>query len=675
MVTDFGERGYVDLKQSVRGDVDGAFMLDSPPVVYRDIVITGGSNGEGSPSTGLYGDIRGWDARSGKLLWSFHTVPRAGEPGVETWEGESWKNRSGTNAWSYMTVDVERGLVFAPTGSPTSDFYGADRKGKNLYGNCLIALDAATGKLKWFQQLVHHDIWDWDLPAAPILIDVNRDGRRVPAVAQMTKMSTLFIFDRETGAPLFGLEERPVPQSDVPGEATWPTQPFPLNPPPLSRTTFDPAKDFYTLTPEHAAYCRDLWDTHKMYTKGIFTPPGLDGTMVTFPSTLGGGNWSGLSYDPRRGLVFTNIMNLGQVARMERRTDPRTGASTYERTTPWNRTIGRFWNLDTRVPCSAPPFGELVAVNVNTASVAWRVPLGVFDDLKARGFGDTGTPNMGGTIALADGVIFVGGTIDRRFRAFDAETGKLLWETTLEASAHATPMTYQGRDGRQYVVIAAGGGGILRSEPGSKIVAFALPASLVTVPCGRALRSEAVVVGLAHLARQVRVRFRGALADERLLGRIPLQRLARAERDHDQVSDDGGLMSGFDRADRILARADGLEEVGHVIGADLELHGRVLHRRVEERGIAGLDGAAIDPDPTGRALEPHAVALAVGLDDGAERAVVERRLDDLLDAVRPHQRRGELWRRGVAAGIGATGALASIAIGPSRPMAHRAMSL
>ena len=162
--TGFGEGGYVDLKQSIRGDVDGAFMLDSPPVVYRDIVITGGSNGEGSPSPGLYGDIRGWDARSGKLLWSFHTVPRAGEPGVETWEGESWKNRSGTNAWSYLTVDVERGLVFAPTGSPTSDFYGADRKGKNLYGNCLIALDAATGTLKWFQQLVHHDIWDWDLP-------------------------------------------------------------------------------------------------------------------------------------------------------------------------------------------------------------------------------------------------------------------------------------------------------------------------------------------------------------------------------------------------------------------------------------------------------------------------------------------------------------------------------
>jgi quinoprotein glucose dehydrogenase len=331
--------------------------------------------------------------------------------------------------------------------------------------------------LKWFQQLVHHDIWDWDLPAAPTLIDVNLSGKRVAAVAQITKMSTLFIFDRETGAPLFGLEERAVPQSDVPGEATWPTQPFPVKPPPLARTTFDPAQDFYTLTPEHAAYCRELWDTHQMYTKGIFTPPGLQGTMLTFPSTLGGGNWSGLSYDPSRSLAFTNIMNLGQVARMERRVDAKTGASSFERTTPWKRPIGRFWNLETRVPCSAPPFGELVAVDINTATIKWRVPLGVFDDLKARGFAATGTPNMGGTIATAEGLLFVGGTIDKRFRAFDADTGALVWETTLEASAHATPMTFLGRDRRQYVVIAAGGGGILRSEPGSKIVAFALPST------------------------------------------------------------------------------------------------------------------------------------------------------------------------------------------------------
>jgi len=473
-VQEFGDRGFVDLKESIRG-VDGPFMLDSPPAVFGNVLITGGANNEGEPSAGLYGDIRGWDARSGKLLWSFHTVPRAGEPGVETWEGESWRNRSGTNAWTYMTVDRERGLVFAATGSPTSDFYGADRKGRNLYGNSLIALDATSGTLKWFRQLVHHDIWDWDLPAAPILIEVTRNGRRIPAVAQMTKMSLLFIFDRVSGEPLFGMEERPVPQTDLPGEETSPTQPFPVRPPPLSRTTFDPDRDMYSLTPEHAAYCRGFWNDNKMYTKGIFTPPSLDRTMVMFPSTLGGGNWSGLSYDRVRGLAFTNIMNLGVVARMEKREAGAAGAP-YKRTSPSASAYARFWNLQTKVPCSAPPFGELVAVDVNRASIVWRVPLGVFDDLKARGFDKTGTPNIGGTIATASGLVFVGASIDRRFRAFHAETGKLLWETLLDASAHATPMTFMGRNGRQYVVIAATGDGLLQSSPGRRIVAFALKA-------------------------------------------------------------------------------------------------------------------------------------------------------------------------------------------------------
>jgi len=477
-VTTFGDRGFVDLKAGVRG-VDGPYMLESPAVVYKNVVITGGANTEGEPSLGLYGDIRGWDARTGRHLWSFHTVPRPGEPGVETWEGESWKNRSGTNAWTYMTLDVDRGLVFAGTGSATSDFYGADRKGRNLYANSLLALDANTGKLVWFQQLVHHDIWDWDLPAAPTLIEVTKNGRRIPAVAQMTKMSTLFIFDRRNGEPVFGMEERQVPQTDLPGEETSPTQPFPLRPAPLSRTTFDPATDLYALTPEHAKYCRDLWDDNKMFTRGMFTPPTVDRTMVTFPSTLGGGNWSGLSYDPVRGLLFTNIMNLGQVARMEKRADgaggPVPAGMEYKRTSPWGNAYARFWNPETKMPCSSPPFGELVAVDVNSGSVAWRVPLGVFDELKARGYDKTGTPNIGGTIVTASGVVFVGATIDKRFRAFNAQTGALLWETTLDASAHATPMTFMGRDHRQYVVVAASGAGLLGSPPGRSIVAFALP--------------------------------------------------------------------------------------------------------------------------------------------------------------------------------------------------------
>ena len=220
---------------------------------------------------------------------------------METWEGESWKNRSGTNMWSFFTVDVERGLVYAPLGSPTADYYGGDRKGANLYGNAVVALDASTGRLKWHQQLVHHDLWDFDLPAAPTLVDVKRGGRTIPAVAVMTKFTTLFLFDRVTGEPIHGIEERPVPKSTVPGEASWPTQPYPLKPEPLGRTTFDPARDFYGLTPDHAAFCKDLWDKNGMYTQGPFTPPGVEGYAVTFPSTLGGGNWNGLSYDPRSG--------------------------------------------------------------------------------------------------------------------------------------------------------------------------------------------------------------------------------------------------------------------------------------------------------------------------------------------------------------------------------------
>jgi quinoprotein glucose dehydrogenase len=302
-----------------------------------------------------------------------------------------------------------------------------------------------------------------------------RNGRRVPAVAQTTKMSLVFIFDRVSGEPIFGMEERPVPASTVPGEAASPTQPFPVRPAPLSRTSFDPARDMYALTPEHAAYCRDLWAKHDMAAAPMFTPPGLTQTMVMFPSTLGGGNWSSFSYDPVRRRLFTNIMNLAQVARMERRTPEVEGRTAYRRTSPWGSAYARFWNPETKVPCSAPPFGELLAIDVDNAQVTWRVPLGVFDDLKTRGFPETGTPNIGGTIATASGLVFIAASIDRRFRAFDADSGKLLWETQLPASGHATPLTYLGRDGRQYVVIAAGGDGLLQSPVGSAIVAYALP--------------------------------------------------------------------------------------------------------------------------------------------------------------------------------------------------------
>jgi glucose dehydrogenase len=482
LAAEFGTGGSIDLKASVSVDGGkGAFGLPSPPAVYRDIVITGGTNGEGAPATGrLYGDVRGWDARTGRMLWTFHTVPRPGEPGSETWPEGAYKNRSGTNAWGFMTVDVERGLVFVPLGSPTADFYGADRHGNNLYGNSLVALDAATGKLKWYQQLVHHDLWDYDPAAPPTLVETRRGGQAIPAVAQTTKMGLLFMFNRVTGEPLFGMEELPVPQTVVPGEFTAKTQPFPIKPPPLARLTFDPSKDFYTLTPEHAAFCKGVWEKHEMFADGPYAPMPLKGNVVTFPSTLGGGGFGGVSYNPQLGLVFVNVSHLGMVGRMELRKNPDTGETTYVKNSPLGGAYGRFWNPENRIPCSAPPFGELVAVNANTGDVAWRVPLGIVEDLEAKGIRNTGALNLGGSMATASGLVFIGATADSRFRAFDAKTGKELWVTKIDADAKAAPMTFLGRDGRQYVVIMAGGGlQLSKTTPasGQNLVAFALPAA------------------------------------------------------------------------------------------------------------------------------------------------------------------------------------------------------
>lgn len=483
----FANEGLLDLKQGVLGDLpDARISLQSPPTVYKNIVITGSSNGEGAPTAGAYGDIRAWDAYTGKLVWTFHTVPRPGEPGSETWPPDGWKNRSGTNAWGFLTVDSKRGILYVPLGAPTSDFYGADRQGDGIYGNSLVALDAATGKLKWYQQLVHHDLWDFDPAAPPVLFEAVRDGRTVPAVAQITKMGILFAFDRVTGKPLYGMEERPVPQSTVPGEKTAATQPFPLKPPPLSRIEFT-KEEIYDLTPEHAAFCRGLFDRNKMQIGGLYTPFGLGGNVLTFPSTLGGGGWGGVSVDPSLGYLFTNVNNLGQWGHMEKKTDPATGAVTYIRTSEYGP-YARFWNRETRIPCTKPPFGELVAVDTRTGDVAWRTVLGTVPALEEKGVRNTGAPNLGGSIATAGGLVFIGATNDSRFRAFESATGRLLWEQPIDANGHTIPITYQGKDGKQYVAImAGGGGGYFGGTPSDSVVAFALgegdaPAPVTAVP-------------------------------------------------------------------------------------------------------------------------------------------------------------------------------------------------
>lgn len=499
----FGDEGVVDLRKGVAdGLPEARLSLTSPPAVYQDIIITGSATGEGAPSTGASGDIRGWNAHTGKLVWTFHTVPRPGEPGHDTWPKDGWKNRTGTNTWGFITVDVERGIAYAPTGSPTTDFYGADRHGDGLYGNSLIALDAATGKLKWHQQLVHHDIWDFDLAAAPSLIEVKRGGKTIPAVAQITKMGLLFVFDRVTGEPVYGMEERPVPQTDVPGEKTSPTQPFPTKPPPVARTTFR-EEEMYNLTPEHAIFCRDLFERNKMLISPLYTPLRLDRDVLMFPSTLGGGNWGGVSFDWSLGYLFTNVMNIGQFGHMEKKEDAETGEVTYVRRSEYG-SYARFWNRDSFIPCTNPPFGELVAVDLATGEFAWRVPLGTIDSLEAQGVKDTGAPNLGGSIATAGGLVFIAATNDRRFRAFESKTGRLLWEQRIDANGHTIPITYLGKDGKQYVVVmAAGGGGFFRSPLADTLIAFALgdgpaPAEVSVVP----RIDEATVQAAAPAARR-----------------------------------------------------------------------------------------------------------------------------------------------------------------------------
>ena len=469
----FGVNGEVDLRA---GDADrfpqdpswGA-RVTSPPVVYKEIVIIGWGLPE-YPAKGPNGDVRAYSVRSGKLIWTFHTVPHPGEFGSDTWSKDAWKDRMGANVWSMMSVDHERGIVFLPVGSPAYDFYGGDRKGKNLFGNSLVALNATTGKLIWYFQMVHHDLWDYDLPAQPLLVTITQNGQSIPAVVQVTKMGFIFVFNRINGKPLFPIEERPVPQSNVPGEETWATQPFPIKPAALARQSMT-HDEISKVSPESQRYCTELFD--KLTNHGVYTPAGLEPTLM-FPGYHGGGNWSSASFDPTSAYLYVNMNEDGAIGQM----NPQPPGSPI----PFVRR-GRFeeyaWFRDqTGRPCQQPPWGTLTAVDLKTGEIAWRIPLGVVDELEAKGVHNTGTQNLGGSIVTAGGVVFIAGTTDRRFRAFDSKTGKQLWEAPLEANGHATPMTFQGKSGKQFVVIAAGGGGFLRglsSVLSDSVVAYSLP--------------------------------------------------------------------------------------------------------------------------------------------------------------------------------------------------------
>ncbi len=458
----FGKEGVKDLREDLEGDwLKYPYGPTSAPAILGDKVIMGFSCGEG-PGLTAPGDVRAFDVHTGKQLWRFHTVPRPGEFGNDTWGNDSWKNRGAANAWGGYSVDEKRGLVFAGLGSAAFDFYGGDRPGQNLFANCTIALDGNTGKRVWHFQTLHHDLWDHDIPVYPNLVTVTHNGKVRDAVAQVTKTGFIYLFDRTTGEPLFEVREQPVPASDIPGEQAWPTQPIPVKPPPFAAQSLTEA-NATNIAPANRQFV--LEQLKKLRGGPAFNPPSLQGTVVV-PGFHGGATWSGASFDPESGCLFVNANNVPNVVTLVE--EPAGAASRYK-ITGYNKFLDQ-----EGYPAIEPPWGELLAVDLNHGSIAWRVPLGEHPELTARGLPQTGTENFGGTIVTAGGLVFIGGTRDEKFHAFDKSTGKLLWETKLPAGGYATPATYRVGE-RQFVVIAASGGGKIGTPPGDSIMAFALP--------------------------------------------------------------------------------------------------------------------------------------------------------------------------------------------------------
>jgi quinoprotein glucose dehydrogenase len=548
VIETFADRGRIDLRDDLGREARDSVTMTSPATIYKDLVIIGSAVSETLPSAP--GDIRAYDVRTGKLRWSFHTIPHPAELGYETWPKDAWKYSGGANNWSGMSLDVKRGLVFVPTGSASYDFYGADRTGDNLFASSLIALNADTGKRVWHFQTVRHDIWDRDLPAPPSLVTVLHDGHEVDAVAQTTKSGYVFLFDRASGKPLFPIEYRKFPPSDLEGEVTAPTQPLPASPPPFARQQLT-AEMLTQRTPEAHQAAVDRFKG--LRSSGQFIPPSREGTII-FPGFDGGAEWGGPAFDPQTGLLYVNSNEMAWILRMVEQkpgTEQPSGRSIYQKQCAAchgpelkgsppefpslvdiskryededlllfisqgsgrmpgfarlgdealravmdfvvhgsdapvkKQTASRFdmkylsdgYNrfLDPNgFPAIEPPWGTLSAIDLNTGQMVWKIPLGEYPELAAQGAAVTGSENYGGPVVTAGGLLFIAATnFDRKFRAFDKGTGKLLWETTLPAAGNATPSTYEV-NGRQFVVIAAGGG--KSSAPsGGTIVAFALP--------------------------------------------------------------------------------------------------------------------------------------------------------------------------------------------------------
>jgi quinoprotein glucose dehydrogenase len=502
MVALRAQTGKPDPKFGENGEITMDVPFAEVPTIYKNLIIVG-ANVYGPGDTNLHpqdevaggvpGDSRAYDARTGKKLWDFHAIAQPGEVGHNTWGGDSWKGRGGTNVWSITsTVDEKRGIVYMPFGGPAANYYGGDRPGDDLFSNTLVAADASTGKLKWYFQTVHHELWDFDLPPEPVLMDVMHNGKKVPALVQTGKIGYVFVFDRVTGKPVFPIEERPVPKGDAPGEQYSPTQPFPVKPPPVARVTIT-RDDIVTAgdtTAEHAQACHELWDKSSFYNAGPYTPwvvhssPADTKMTLIFPGATGGANWGGAASDPRMGYVFVNMQNAGSTGFLEK--NPKYNAQTagneveYHRGTGAGSQYGGFSapakDANGKVvgnwPCQKPPWESLSAVNINTGEIAWSVPLGITEELPEAKQHTGRSGAFAGPIATAGGLVFIGATSDNRFRAFDSNTGKELWSTKLQYTATAVPITYQGKNGKQYVAIMVAGGGQGNDQA---LIVYALP--------------------------------------------------------------------------------------------------------------------------------------------------------------------------------------------------------